>query len=212
VTGAAAAITMKLYVTPTSPYARLAMIAMHDKGIAGRIELVWTRTRQPEDPLFAVNPSGRLPFLQLADGGGMEDTDLIVDYFDALVPPRKYGVPDGEAHWPFRRFEATARSMLDGVSVWAREIIRPPDEQSPGIIDHERRRALRLADYFETVIGETAFAGELNMPQLLLFCALDLERRVPEFDWRDGRPALRNWFDGIASLPAVTAPLPPDSA
>jgi glutathione S-transferase len=50
------------------------------------------------------------------------------------------------------------------------------------------------------------------MPQLLLFCALDLERRVPEFDWRDGRPALRNWFDGIASLPAVTAPLPPDSA
>ncbi|MGB0629555.1 MAG: glutathione S-transferase family protein [Alphaproteobacteria bacterium] len=202
---------MKLYVTPTSPYARLAMIAMHDKGLSDRIDIVWTRTRQPDDPLLTVNPSGRLPFLMLADGTGMEDTDLIVDYFDALAPPRKYGVPDGEEHWPFRRFAATARSMLDGGSVWGREIIRPAGEQSPGIIDHERRRALRLADYFETVIGDRVFGGELNKPQLLLFCALDLERRIPEFDWRNGRPALRNWFERIGNLPAVTASLPPPS-
>ena len=200
---------MKLYVTPTSPYARLAMIAMHDKGLSGRIELVWTRTRQPEDPLLEINPSGRLPFLMLADGTGMEDTDLIVDYFDALAPPRKYGVPDGEEHWPYRRFEATARSMLDGVSVWAREIIRPETEQSPGIVDHERRRAGRLADYFESVIDDPVFGGELNTPQLLLFCALDLERRIPEFDWRTGRPGLGRWHDRLSRLPAVLGSLPP---
>ena len=113
---------MKLYVTPTSPYGRLAIIAMHDKGLSERIKLVWTQTRQLDDPLLSVNPSGRLPFLLLGDGTGMEDTDLIVDYFDALAPPRTYGIPNGEEHWPFRRFEATARSLLDGGSVWAREI------------------------------------------------------------------------------------------
>ena len=86
---------MKLYVTPTSPYARLAMIAMHDKGLSDRIELVWTRTRPHNDPILAVNPSGRVPFLMLGDGTGMEDTDLIVDYLDALAPPRKYDVPHG---------------------------------------------------------------------------------------------------------------------
>ena len=203
---------MKLYVTPTSPYARLAMIAMHDKGLGERIELVWTRTRQLDDPLLPVNPSGRLPFLMLADGSGMEDTDLIVDYFDALAPPRKYGVPAGEEHWPFRRLEATARSMLDGGSVWAREIKRPADEQSPGIIDHERRRALRLADRFETAIDSQVFAGDLNKPQMLLFCALDLERRIPEFDWRSDRPRLTGWFDNMSELSAVRASLPPGGA
>ena len=94
---------MKLYVTPTSPYGRLAIIAMHDKGLSEGVKLVWTQTRQLDDPLLSVNPSGRLPFLLLGDGTGMEDTDLIVDYFDALAPPRTYGIPNGEEHWPFRR-------------------------------------------------------------------------------------------------------------
>jgi glutathione S-transferase len=200
---------MKLYVTTTSPYARLAMIAMHDKGLSARVDLVWTRTRQPNDPLLAVNPSGRVPFLLLADGSGMEDTDLIVDYFDALSPPRHYSVPDGEEHWLSRRFEATARSMLDGGSVWAREIKRPIDEQSPELIEHEQRRALRLADYFEGVIGDSAFEGDLTKPQVLLFCALDLERRVPQFTWRADCPNLADWFRRIDDLPAVEKSLPP---
>lgn len=202
---------MKLFVTPTSPYGRLAIIAMHDKGLSERIELVWTQTRQLDDPLLLVNPSGRLPFLLLGDGTGMEDTDLIVDYFDALAPPRTYGIPNGEEYWPFRRFEATARSFLDGGSVWAREIKRPSGEQSPGIIDHERRRALRLANYFETVIGKGVFNGDLNKPQLLLYCALDLERRIPDFGWRAGCPNLLKWFERLGNLPVIRASLPPGS-
>ena len=201
-------LNMKLYVTPTSPYARLAMIAMHDKGLSDRVDLVWTRTRQTEDSLFLVNPSGRVPFLRLADGTGMEETNLIVDYFDALVAPRHYGVPEGREYWPFRRFEVTARSMLDGLSVWAREIKRPNKEQSSVIIDHENRRAIRLADYFEGVIADKAFQDHLTKPQLLLFCALDLERRIPQFGWRTGHPKLLDWFRRIEDLPAIIKSLP----
>ena len=200
---------MKLYVTPTSPYSRLAMIAMHDKRLADRIELVWTRTRQPGDPILKINPSGRVPFLMLGDGSGMEDTDLIVEYFDALAPPRKYGAPDGEGYWQFRMFEATARSMLDGVSVWAREIKRPVADQSSDIIEHERNRAERLADYFENNIQDAVFEGNLNKPQLLLFCALDLERRVRDFDWRISRPGLSDWFHRLDKSAVAVASLPP---
>ena len=60
---------------------------MHDKGLSEQIELVWTQTRQLDDPLLLVNPSARLPFPLLGDGTGMEDTDLIVDYFDAGTAP-----------------------------------------------------------------------------------------------------------------------------
>jgi glutathione S-transferase len=116
---------MKLYVTPTSPYAQLASIVRLENDLADRVELVWTRTRIPNDPMFAINPSGRIPFLLLEDGTGYEDTDVIVSYLDSLVPPRKFEPPGGEAYWPFRRLHAMARSMLDGVSVWAREGLRP---------------------------------------------------------------------------------------
>jgi glutathione S-transferase len=201
--------TMKLYVTPTSPYARAAMIVRLEKGLVDTVELVWTRTRQPDDPLLAVNPSGRIPFLLTDDGAGYEDTDVIVPYLDRLAPPPRFDPPEGQAHWPFRRLQAIARSMLDGVSVWAREVVRPDGEQSPGIIEHERRRAGRLADYFETQVRDPALTGEINMVQILLFCALDVERRLPDFGWRTGRPGLVDWHDRVRDLPSVAGSRPP---
>ena len=197
---------MRLYVTPTSPYARLAMIVRLEKGLDG-IELVWTRTRVPDDPMLAFNPSGRIPFLRLDDGTGFEDTDVIVDYMDTLAPPCRFAPPWGEAYWPYRRRRAAARSMLDGVAVWARELLRQEGERSPAIIEHERRRATRLTDRFEAEIE--AFDGPLDMPQLLLFCALDVERRLPEFDWRTGRPKLAAWHARVAVLPSVEGSLAP---
>jgi glutathione S-transferase len=200
---------MKLYVTPTSPYARLALIVRLEKGLADRVELVWTRTRVPDDPMLAFNPSGRIPYLLLDDGTGFEDTDVIVPYLDALAPPRVFDAPAGDAHWPYRRLQATARGMLDGLSVWAREVIRPEGERSPTIIEHERRRSRRLADFFENIVGEPPLTGRLNTVQLLLFCALDLERRLAEFDWRAGHPGLVDWHARMQEAPSIKQSIPP---
>ena len=207
---------MKLYVTPTSPYARLTMIVRLELGLAERIELVWTKSRIPDDPMLAFNPSGRIPFLHLDDGSGFEDTDLIVEYLDLLGPQRRLARPEMaeigvDAYWDFRRQEMTARSMLDGASVWGRELVRPQNEQSPGIIVHERGRALRLAHVFEGLVGGDVLTGPLNLPQLLLFCVLNLEFRLPEFYWRRGHPALDAWFDRMRDFPSVRNSEPPPS-
>ena len=210
---------MKLYVTPTSPFARLAMIVRLDLGLEKAIDLVWTTTRVTDDPVLTFNPSGRVPFLQLYDGTGFEDTDVIVEYLDCLAPPRRYARPEvaevsDDSYWRFRRLEALARSMLDGVSVWAREIKRPANEQSPGIILHEARRADRLAHAFEDEIGFPPLAltdDGLNLVQILLFCALDVDRRVPEMKWRDDCPGLLAWYEGMLGIRAVGSSLPADS-
>ena len=172
---------MKLFVTPTSPYARLTTIVRLELGLSGEVELVWTRTRQPDDPMLDINPSGRVPYLLLDDGTVFEDTDLIVEFLDRLSPARRFARPDpemttAEAYWAYRRHETTARSMLDGLSVWGREVVRPANEQSPGIIEHERRRAARLSDLFETLVTDDVFSGPMNLPQLLLFSALNMNR------------------------------------
>ena len=199
---------MKLFVTPTSPYARLALIVRMEKHLSNHVELVWTQTRNPNDPLLVDNPSGRIPFLLLNDGTGYEDTDVIIPYFDSLVSPGQFAFPTGEAYWPFRRLQAMARSMLDGISVWAREVIRPVNEQSPNVIEHERQRSRRMADYFESIINAPSLTASINTPQLILFCALDIERRLPSLDWRSAHPNLVDWYTRMLSVESIRESVP----
>ena len=67
----------------------------------------------------------------------------------------------------------------------------------------------RLADFFEAEIDAPALTGPLDMVQMLLFCALDVERRLPAFDWRTDRPRLVAWHVRVAALPSVAGSLAP---
>jgi len=194
---------MKLYSTKTSPYGRLARIIVLEKGLAERVENVWTETRKPGLPLYEFNPSGRVPYLVLDDGTGIEDTPVIMDYLDQLAPPERFTRSARRSDWDYRRKEATARAMLDGVSVWIREIRRPEADQSASVIAHEAARFSRLAAHFEALVESPDFDGPLNLLQLYLYIALELENRIPELDWRTGNPKLTAWHARIDALENV---------
>jgi glutathione S-transferase len=102
--------------------------------------------------------------------------------------------------------------MLDGLSVWGREILRPENERSPGVVEHEKDRAQRMADAWEREIDDTLMRGALNMVQITLACGLGLEARNPGFLWRTGHPRLSEWFDRIAARPSFTATAPPSAS
>jgi glutathione S-transferase len=203
---------MKLYITEGSPYARMARVVVLERGLQDRVETVLARTRQTDSPYYRINPSGRVPYLVRDDGVGMEESQVICDYLDRLdgkpvLDPRAHGE---ETYWEARRLEALARSLVDGVSVWNREVRRPRSEQSPTIVEHERQRSLRMADVWEREIGHRWMqAGDLNMAQLTLGCALGLERSNPDFTWRPGRPQLVAWFERIAQRASFAATQPP---
>jgi len=200
---------MKLYVTPGSPYARMARIVVLEKGLGSRVETVVAKTRAADSPYYAINPSGRVPYLVRDDGVGMEESALICAYLDRLDGKPAFDPPGGDEQWEARRLEALARSMLDGLSVWGREILRPENERSPGVIEHEAERARRMTDLWEREIEHPLMRGALNMIQITLACALGLEARNPGFRWRAGRPKLSQWFDRIAARPSFTATAPP---
>src|SRR4029079_3489472 len=125
---------MKLYVTYTSPFARLARIVVAEKKLERRVEIVEARTRTTDSPYYRINPSGRVPYLIDDAGVGMEDSQLICAYLDGLdgLPWRPR--PDSITDLSYRRLEATARSRCDGIAVWVREMRRPENERSPGIL------------------------------------------------------------------------------
>jgi glutathione S-transferase len=102
-----------------------------------------------------------------------------------------------------------ARSYLDGLSVWLRELYRPANERSPTVIRHETDRAARLADLWEREIAHPLLEGALNMVQLTLACALGIELRMPDLDWRTGHPRLVAWYAPIAARPSFKATEPP---
>lgn len=202
---------MKLYITPGSPYARIARIMVLEKHLQDRVQIELPQTRSADSPYYKVAPSGRVPYLIRDDGVGLEESALVCRYLDHLDGAPEFDLPTGNDGWEAMRLGALATSLLDGLSVWLREKRRAPTEQSPGIIRHETDRASRLIDLWETEIDCPTMQRPLNLPQITLVCALGLEARNPDFRWREGHPKLTAWYDRLAARPSIAATVPPEA-
>jgi glutathione S-transferase len=199
---------MKLYVTSTSPYARIARSVVLEKGIADRVEIITAMTRRAGSPYYAINPSGRVPYLVRDDGIGMEDSQLIVAYLDSLSGKPSIIPAFNLENWAYGRLETYARSMVDGISVWVREMRRPESERSPTMQAHEAARAGRLADFWEREISTSLMNGPLNLAQLLLVAGLDFAAYGRMGDYTEGRPRLAEWADRMRQRPSLAATAP----
>jgi glutathione S-transferase len=199
---------MKLYVTYTSPYARLARMMVVQKKLEDRVEIIEAKTRTPDSPYYKINPSGRVPYLVDDDGVGMEDSGLICAYLDGLDGKPWLHDPKLTTDLSYRRIEATARSFADGVSVYVREMRRPESERSPTVLAHEAARAERLADLFETKMSDPLIIGPLTMAHLLLAVTMDEARRRGSGDLTIDRPQLAAWMRRMSGLPAMRATAP----
>lgn len=201
---------MQLYTTPTSPYGRIARIMVLEKGLGARVAIMDARTRQAGSPYYRINPSGRVPFLVTDDGVGIEDSQLIALYLDSLDGSPRLAPELSARNLAYGRLETYARSMLDGVSVWMREMRRPAGERSPTILAHEVERARRLADHWEAEIASPAMTGPLNMAQMLLIAALDFAATGRMDELESGRPQLGAWAARVRKVPSIAATaLPP---
>jgi len=203
---------MKLHTSLTSPYGRMARIVRLEKGLADRIPLVPVQTRGVDNPYYAVNPSGRVPSLILDDGTVLEDSTLVCWTMDHLDGNPTLHPPQGMAGLEHRRIEATARSMLDGVSLWGREFLyREAEIRSEKIMAHEQARALRLAGVFEKEVLGKVLSGPLNMAKITLACVLHGRKNdhPKGFRWQDGRPNLCAWVERMGCYASIAETLPP---
>ena len=132
---------MKLYITPGSPYARIVRIVILEKRLANRVEIISAQTRLADSPYYRINPSGRVPYLVRDDGIALEESAVICDWLDRLDGKPAFDLPAGDEAWEARRLESLARSITDGIAVWVREIVRPPAERSPTLLEHEAQPA-----------------------------------------------------------------------
>lgn len=194
---------MKLYVTLGSPYARLARIIVIEKTLENRIEIIEAKTRTAGSPYYQINPSGRVPYLVDDSGVGMEDSQLICAYLDALDGnPQFHSVPHA-SDLAYRRLEFAARGMCDGIAVWGREMARPENERSPTTLAHEATRAQRMADFFEGRMTDPLMQGTPGMAHLILAVAIEMARKRGLGDLTGGRARLGHWMRPISELQSM---------
>ncbi|QLE39658.1 glutathione S-transferase family protein [Nostoc sp. C052] len=195
---------MKLFYTPNSPYARIARVAIIELNLCARIETQKVIARDPNSDLLNYNPTGKVPTLATDDGFILSETRIICVYLNHLNPEIKLVADISNGF--LQQLEGMTGGFIDGIAVWVRELRRPHSEQSPGVIEFERERALRILDYFEKISDKLDQTPKLA--HITLASALGLEIRFPDLQWRQKYPKLASWYDEFSKLPSIQATRP----
>ncbi len=204
--------TMILHWSPRSPYVRKVMIAIAEMGLRDRVRTVRTVAggTTPHLELMKLNPVGKIPTLELADGTAIYDSPVIIEYLDTLHDgPKLY-----PAAWPERltalRRHALGQGMLDAALLLLGEAFRPSGRQSQPHMDLWRAKLTACVAALETEADALA-AGAFGVGHLTIGVALGyLDFRFAGLSWRTGHPRLAAWQDTFDARPSVLANMPVD--
>ena len=195
---------MRLFYTPNSPYARIARVTTLELNLGKQVQMQKVTVRDHNSYLLNYNPTGKVPTLETNDGFILSETRIICAFLNHLNDEIK--VVADISDQLSQQFEGIASGFLDGIAVWVREQRRPPSEQSPGVIELEQLRALRCIDHFERLADRLNQSPKLG--HIILGCALGMEARLAEFQWRQHHPRLANWYDEFSRRLSMQATVP----
>jgi glutathione S-transferase len=200
---------LKLYHSPTSPYARKVRIVARECGVLERIELVTVPAipHTPNRDLIPHNPLMKVPTLQRDDGPDLFDSIVICEYLDALGQGGLFPA-SGEPRWEALRRHALADGMLDAsLSLRYERMLRPAALQWPEWIEAQFLRVDNALAAAEREVD--GFPARLDIGQVGLVCALGyLDFRFADRPWRPGRPKLERWFARMSERPSVASTVP----
>jgi glutathione S-transferase len=200
---------LRLYSSPTSPFARMVRVAAIEAGLAdGITEIAATGT--PVDPgsmPVGRNPLGKIPVLERPDGPALYDSRVICRYLDDIGGGGLY--PAAPRLWETLTLEATGHGITEAAVLMVYETrVRPEDRRFPDWVEGQWDKVARALDAIE---GRwmAHLAGPLDMGQIAVGCALGyLDFRHEARSWRTGRPALGAWFGGFGERAAMVATRP----
>ncbi len=201
---------MKLYHSAASPFVRKSLVAAHETGLAGRIEIA-TIALTPvasNAQLNEENPLGKIPALVLEDGTTVFDSRVICEYLDTLHDGPRLFPADERERWTALRRQALADGLLDAAILGRYEtFLRPAERQWTDWVDGQRAKFRRALDALE---GEAdRFGDTVDIGTIAAGCAADyLDFRSLDDGWRDSRPRLAAWLEKFAARPSMQATRP----
>jgi len=198
---------MKLFHSPTSPYARKVVACAIARGIDSQIELIATNPHVSPPELLAVNPLSKIPCLVTGDGLALFDSPVICEYLDSLegglpLYPRGLG-----PRLRVLKQQAIADGIMDAAVLRRMEMGRPQEAARDAVMARHKVAVERALDVLEAdTLHQTVDIGTISIA-----CALGyLTLRFAAEPWRDGHPKLTAWFAQFGLNPCIarTKPTP----
>ena len=194
---------MRLRHSPFSPFVRKVLVCAHEKGLAGRIELVPTSPNE-DATLAAENPLRLIPSLVTDDGMALFDSPVICEYLEQLAPQPALLPADPKARLAALRLQVVGDGIGDAAVGRRMEFLRPDGEKSAANMAKLGARVAAAADWLEAHRGE--LDGPPTLGSIAVACALGyLDLRFGHEDWRPGRPALAAWYASFCERPSMQA-------
>lgn len=201
---------MQLRYSPTSPFVRKVTVTAIETGTDARIEKVATDPWSAETDLGGSNPVGKVPCLITDDGVALYDSPVICEYLDSLNDGPKLFPTEPEARFRALTLAAAGDGMTDaGVLLLIESVRRPEELRWDWWQERQRTTMSRCMDAADAAADGMATDGPITIAEVAIGCGLGwVDLRFPDFGWRDGRPALADWFDKVSARPSFEATVP----
>ena len=201
---------MKLFYSPTSPYARKCRALAIEKGIEAQIKIITASPMSNPPELQAANPLGKVPALVLADGSCIVDSPVICAYLVTRSDAPRLIPADPAARIDALTREALADGMMDAAFAIVMERKRPELQRSPEWLQRWTSAIRRSVAHFDT---RAPTRQQPDIGDLALACALAyVDFRLGDLVWDAEAPALRAWLSSVHARPSLSATAPPPGA
>jgi glutathione S-transferase len=196
---------MKLFYSPTSPYARKVLACAIARDLDSQIELIPTNPHNSPAELLAANPLSKIPCLVTGDGLSLFDSPVICEYLDSLDGGLPLFPRAGGARWHALTEQALADGIMDAAVGRRGEQGRPQEAARDAVMERQKQSVARSLDLLESdPPSQTLDVGSISVA-----CALGyLTLRFSDEPWREGHPKLTAWFSQFGLNPCIARTKP----
>lgn len=197
---------MRLYHSPTSPYARKARIVLIEKGIA------FEAIEVSPEKVSSQNPLGKVPTLVMNDDTVLFDSSVIVETIDALFPtPRLIPEPVLERA-AVRRWEALADGVCDVAIPFLIDSRRPPAQQDTERSNKFLGKIRASLSYLERALAGRRFlhGEQFSLADIAVSSMIGyLKLRLPEL-LEEGYPDIKRYASEQLKRGSIADTMPPN--
>ncbi len=202
---------MKLFYSKTSPYVRKVLLLAHETGLMDQIELV------PTNPIAdlefrKVNPMAKIPALVVDENKPtLFESATICDYLDRIHGGDLMIPEDNDERIKVMYLHGLGQGITDAAVGLRFQAIR---EEKLGTelpkdwwIDRFYEAMNTSMDLLEDMVDQ--LDGPLNLGVFSVAASLPfVDFRLPDFNWREGRPKLAGWLEKFQQRPSMQATIP----
>jgi glutathione S-transferase len=188
---------MRLYSSPTSPFARKVLACAIARGIEDKITVISTKSSAPE--VAEHNPLGKIPVLVTDDGVSLFDSRVICSFLDTVGDGFSM-MPEHGLRIRALKYQAIGDGISDAAVLRRDEMGRARDTDRDIVMAAQKQKVTRALDTLEADVP----AAHLDVGTIAVACALSyLDLRFADEPWREGHPLLAAWYADIITRPCL---------